>query len=151
MTINNIQKAILELEAQEEAAWLGITERKKKIKTIRTQLAKLRGTNGFPWSERAAECIDRFNCLSSSEEIIKCILFDRLDELNDKERRRGLITSLSVALNKLCNAGKLKSEKVYGLRGLFYGLPHWWDDKGNIQPFYRVTLENKIRNYDIKK
>jgi len=143
MQINNEHQLINELELQLNALRTGIAERKKKIKVINKQLNTLKGTEGFPWTEKSLECIKSFDGLVSTDEILKCAFHNRLKDLDNSDERRGYITALSVALNKLCKNGKLKSQKHFGLRGLFYGLPEWWDDKGELMAYYKYKLENK--------
>ena len=143
MNINNESDLIKELERQETALRISIAEKKQKIKKIRKQLCDLRGRAGFPWTENSMKCIKEFNEMVSSDEILQSIFHNRLKELQEPDRRRGYITALSVALNKLCKNGKLISEKHKGIKGLFYGFPEWLAENGELMAYYKYTLENK--------
>lgn len=146
MAINNNEKLIADLKYRIAELSRGITERKKKIIELNKQLSKLTGEDGLPWTEKSVECITLFNEVVTSDDILKCIFSDRLYDLEDTNQRRKYITGLSVALNKLCKSGKLKSIKKAGIRGLLYGLPEWWNEKNELDTYYKYTLLNKIEN-----
>lgn len=151
MEINDKEKQVLTIKLLIEEAYRGISERKKRIKDLNKQLRKLTGEDGLPWTEKSVECIRLFNEVVSTDEILRCIFSNRMDELADSFQRKGYITGLSVALNKLCKAGKLKNIKVKGVRGLMYGLPEWWNDNNELDTFYKYTLKNKIDRIENKK
>jgi hypothetical protein len=145
MQINETENILKQLLQTEDALLIGISERKKKLEEVRKQINVLRGNKGFPWTEKALGCINASSQMVNTDEILKWTLVNRKDDLELAHRRKGYITALSVALNKLRKAGRLKEHKVKGVKGLFYGLPEWWE-KEELSPYYRILLENKTRS-----
>ncbi len=133
------------IESEIASLEYSIELKKNKIKKLKQDLFQLQGRKGISWTEKSYACLKDKNEMMSADEILSHIADYRLQNIETATKRRGYVTALSVALNKLTKSGKIKSEKHEGVRGLYYGLSEWWNSEDQLLAFYRYSLNYKIQ------
>jgi hypothetical protein len=144
--VNYIEKQLNQLLNEERAIKLYIALEESKLKNIQKEIRILKGDFGTNWAAYSLDRIETANELLTTDEILQLIFVDRLNELKDMRNRKRYIASLSVALNKLEKSGRIIKIKVPKVKGLFYGLPQWKSESGELQAYYKTLVDNKIRN-----
>lgn len=134
-----------------------IRDLKVQRKELESQLAKVNKAiaalepvqlHTIGWKDKALECLQDFNCYTQTVDILNCVFYDKMEELENEVNRKRYITALSVALLDMVKTGELKMFKIPKVKGSFYGFPQWFDDNGNVKKKY-YSKKMKNMNKDI--
>lgn len=127
-------------------------EKKKKelllnLKRLDEAILAIKGEEPFEvaWTFKALECLKGWNEFLQTNDILECILYEKLSLLDDPARRRTALTGLSVALNKMVKNGILIRVPHAGLQGYFYGLPEWLTHEKTMKHEYKKKFEDRLR------
>lgn len=117
-----------------------INEANAKLKRVNKALSALTAESLAPnqWTKQAIVCLTHNQKMMTNAEILECLYFDNPEELNDKDKRRMLMTGLSVALGNMCESKVLFKRSAPGERGYYYGLSAWLEeDRETIKKKYK--------------
>lgn len=137
------QKVILKsLKEQRKALEIELTKVNKAILALEPMPVEF-----VRWKEKSLACMKNFDCYSQTTEILECVFGDKKDILEDAALRRRHTTALSVALLEMVKTGKLKTFKLYRVKGSFYGFPEWFNKDGSLNKKY-YSDKMKLLNTD---
>jgi len=106
--------------------------RTKKAKTSRKPLKKSYGSKKVKWNDFVVDAISKSNkFLHSSDIVNEAITRFNVPEVNKDRVRMVIAGTLTKMATKDKQLSTFKKPKV---RGSFYGLPQWVDEKGDIIP-----------------
>lgn len=140
-TVNFSEQQLAEITARYERRLAAITKEAEDIRAVLTRLrGEERSTSSFSVGERGVRrgriqwekfILDKLE--ESNELLFKYEMRDMAFE-DDRIGDRSAIQvdrALSAALYKLKD--RIKSYNVPGKKGYAYGLPEWFDEKGNVK------------------
>jgi hypothetical protein len=111
-----------------------IANLQRELEQVKSVLGSIEGNpspSRYSWSELALDCVRNRGVFLQTSEILECAVSK--EDLADEKKRRNALVAASIALNNLCAKGVLRKVVVNGVKGHFYGLPEWFDEKGIIK------------------
>ena len=113
-------------------------KRGRKPKSLRKPIKGGKGKEKVKWNDFIIETIKSKNSLMLASSLTQAALEKFQIPNSDRDRVR---MAISTTLTKLANKDKvLRTHSEKGLRGAFFGLSTWFNDKGNLNNEYKKKL-----------
>jgi len=113
-------------------------KRGRKPKSLRKPIKGGKGKEKVKWNDFIVDTIKSKNSLMLASSLTQAALEKFQIPNSDRDRVR---MAISTTLTKLANKDKvLKTHSEKGLRGAFFGLKSWFNEKGNLNNEYKKKL-----------
>lgn len=113
-------------------------KRGRKPKSLRKPIKGGKGKEKVKWNDFIVDTIKAKNSLMLASSLTQAALEKFQIPNSDRDRVR---MAISTTLTKLANKDKvLRTHSEKGLRGAFFGLNTWFNDKGNLTNEYKKKL-----------
>jgi len=113
-------------------------KRGRKPKSLRKPIKGGKGVNKVKWNDFIAETLTSKNSLMLASSITQAALEKFKIPANDRDRVR---MAISTTLTKMVNKDKvLQTYSQKGIRGAFFGLPSWFNEKAELTNDYKKRL-----------
>jgi hypothetical protein len=113
-------------------------KRGRKPKSLRKPIKGGKGENKVKWNDFIIETITSKDSLMLASSITQAALEKFEIPNSDRDRVR---MAISTTLTKMTNMDKvLKTYSQKGIRGAFFGLPTWFDEKAKLNNDYKKKL-----------
>ncbi len=141
---------LLSLEKEKKELEDKIFQHEERIRQIKEFVGHARKLS-INWSAEAMKCIRGSYEPLSTDEILRCVFKDDLQDLENPIRRRNYVMQLSLALNRLCGKGVIVGVSIEGHRGKFYGMKEWVKDNGEFHTEYQGQIVYKLKKIEAEK
>jgi preprotein translocase subunit SecD len=112
--------------------------RGRKTKSLRKPIKGGKGENKVKWNDFIVETIKAKNSLMLASSLTQAALEKFQIPASDRDRVR---MAISTTLTKMANKDKvLTTHSEKGIRGAFFGLASWFNDKGKLNSEYKKKL-----------
>jgi hypothetical protein len=111
----------------------------KRVKDLENQLSRLNDDgyrNASSWVSKIVFVLQKENRPMRSVELIN--IFEKREPKFANHHSKAQY--FSAFLNNAVKHGRIKQQKVKGVRGYYYLLPEWLDSDGNVKGSYKETM-----------
>jgi hypothetical protein len=145
LILSNLLQEKEALEGETSCLREELAQKTLRLQQVSNAIAAL--TGNFPkqnnWTSSSLQCIQIKDEFLQTNDILLFLFENTPSDLAFENRRRNYLISLSLALNNLCNSGRLIKIVEPGVKGHFYGLTSWVVN-GQIKPEYDIKLQDRL-------